>query len=132
MPFRYLKDPLFLVCFTVYWLNRFLEDFGLSAPLLRSYLNDLICIPFWVPIMVWVNRKLGLREYDGPPLAYETVIPLLIWAAAFELILPSMQGWSELAFADPNDVLAYTLGAAGAKSFWRWWYGGAEKALVQS
>jgi len=122
VPFGYLKDPLFLFCFTVYWLNRFLEDCGISAPIVRSYLNDLICIPFWCPIMLWANRRLGLRRHDSPPLAYEIVIPLLIVAIVFEVILPASRGWEDLTFADPNDVLSYALGAAFATIFWAWWY----------
>lgn len=123
MAFGYLKDPLFLVCFVAYWVNRCMEAYELSTPLVRSYLNDLICIPFWIPIMVWAMRKLGLRQNDAPPQAFEIVIPMLIWAVVFELLLPSMQGWSRLAYADPYDVLCYVLGACLAVLFWRWHYG---------
>ena len=81
--------------------------------------------------MLWVNRKLSLRKYDGPPLAFEIVIPLLIWAVVFEVLLPSMRGWSELTVADPNDVLCYCLGAALATAFWTWWYGAPKRLIVQ-
>lgn len=38
--------------------SRFRGDTSGRGPLLRvgalqSYLNDVICIPFWVPIMLW-------------------------------------------------------------------------------
>jgi len=122
VSFQYLRDPLFLVCFILYWVNRFLEDYDLSTPFLRSYLNDLLCVPFWIPIMLWVNRRLGLRRHDAPPLSYEIVIPLLIWVVVFEVILPSTHIWRGVAVADPNDVLCYSLGGLIAARIWEWRY----------
>jgi hypothetical protein len=72
--------------------------------------------------MLWANRRLGLRRHDAPPLAYEIVIPLLIWASVFELVLPTMQGWSELAYADPNDVFCYAAGGCFAAGVGNWRY----------
>ena len=123
MTFGYLKDPLFLICLIAYSLNRVLANHGMSTPVLRSYLNDVICIPFWIPIMLWVHRKLGLRQHDDPPHGHEIVIPLLIWALVFEVILPATRVWSGLAVADPNDVLCYALGGFIAIRFWTWRYG---------
>lgn len=122
MPFRYLSDPLFLACFFAYWVNRLLEARGMSAPVFRGYLNDLICIPFWIPILVWVQRRLRLRRHDAPPQSYEIAIPLVIWAAVFEVILPTTPTWAGLAVPDPNDVLCYALGGLVAVHFWGWWY----------
>ena len=84
MPFRYLTDPLFLLCFGLYWVNFCLELLGLNIPLLRSYLNDVVCIPFWIPIMLRAQKGLGVRDHDRPPEALEVVIPLVMWAALFE------------------------------------------------
>src|SRR5262245_50409749 len=94
----------------------------MSPPLLRSYLNDIICIPFWIPIMLWSLRKLGLRRHDDAPHAHEIVIPLLIWAVVFEVILPATRAWAGLAVADPNDVLCYALGGLLAGLYWTWRY----------
>jgi hypothetical protein len=123
MPFAYLKDPLFLVCFSVYWIHRVLKYFDLSTPFLSGYLNDVICAPFWVPILVWVIKKTGLRPQDHPPSAAEIVIPVLIWTALFEVVLPAQQVWKIPTVADPYDVLAYWLGALLSVLFWRWYYG---------
>lgn len=122
MPFAYLKDPLFLVCFAVYWIHRFFADHGLSTPLLCGYLNDLICIPFWVPIMLWALRKLKLRRHDRPPEGAEIVIPLLVWTAVFEVFIPYHREWQVPTVADPYDVLAYSVGALLAVLFWKWHY----------
>lgn len=122
MTFGYLRDPLFLLCLIVYGANRLLEDSGLSPPLFRCYLNDVICIPFWVPIMLWAERQSGLRQHDDPPHAYEMAIPLVIWAAVFEVVLPSTRAWQGLTVPDPNDVLCYAAGACIASWFWQWRY----------
>jgi hypothetical protein len=117
--FAYLKDRLFLACFLAYWAHRFLAAFGLSTPFLRSYLNDLICIPFWVPIMVWTARRLGWRRHDGVPNAMEVLIPLLLFAIIFEILAPNCWWYHIPTIADPLDVLAYTFGALAAVAFWR-------------
>ena len=123
MPFAYLRDPLFLACFFAYWVHKLLANYGYSTPLLRSYLNDVICIPFWIPIMLWAQRVLRLRNHDGPPQPHEIVIPLVIWAAVFEVILPATSTFHGKAVPDPLDVLCYAGGALVAASFWRWRYG---------
>ena len=130
MAFGYLKDPLFLLCFTAYWVNRCLEARDLSPSVLRSYLNDLICIPFWIPIILWISRRLRLRQHDGPPQGSEVVIPMLIWAVVFELVLPATRGWSHLAHADPYDVLCYALGACLAVLVWKWRYGSSSEPAM--
>lgn len=122
MAFRYLRDPLSLVCFSVYWVHRILKTYDLSTPLLRSYLNDVICIPFWIPIVLWGERKLGLRQHDDSPHAFEVVIPLLIWAVVFEVALPTTDPFAGLKMLDPNDVLCYASGAFVSVRFWDWWY----------
>jgi hypothetical protein len=123
MSFRYLRDPLFLVCFTVYVVHRILARCGMSTPLLRAHLNDVICIPFWIPIMLWVQRRVGGRSHDGPPESHEVVIPLILWAIMFEVVLPQTHLFSSLAVADPWDVLCYASGAFVAVCFWKWSYG---------
>ncbi len=122
MPFSYLRDPLFLVCFTAYWVHRWLAAHGLSTPLLRAHLNDVICVPFFVPIMLWFNKRFGLRRHDGPPDAIEIVVPLIIWSALFEIVIPLERDWHVPTIADPKDVLSYCLGAMVAAAFWRWRY----------
>lgn len=122
MRFAYLRDPLFLASFVAYWAHRWLAAHGLTTDLLRSHLNDVICIPLFVPILVWVNRRLGLRWHDGPPSTSEIVIPLIVWAVLFEVVLPSQRAWHVPTIADPKDVLAYCLGGAAAAAFWHWRY----------
>jgi len=120
--FGYLKDPLFLACLIGYAVNRFLLKPNFDWRFLHEHLNDLICIPFWLPIMLWTQRAIGLRDHDGPPSAIEIVIPLIAWSWAFEIWLPGTGWFGQWCTGDPVDVLAYAAGAFGAAIFWRWRY----------
>jgi len=126
MRFGYVRDPLFLACVATYALNRFILKPHLATPFLHEHLNDLICIPFWVPIMLLLQRAIGLRAAgDGPPRAGEILIPLIVWSWAFELWLPYTAWGRTWCTTDPWDVFYYSLGALGAAVFWRGWYGRA-------
>lgn len=118
----YLKDPLFLFCFASYFVNRWLVKPVVEGGFLHSYFNDLICIPFFVPIMLFAMRQCGLRKDDSPPHAHEVMIPLIVWSALFEVILPGQEPWGVGMVADPMDVFCYGLGACIAAGFWNVWY----------
>jgi hypothetical protein len=119
MRFRYLRDPLFLLVLTSYFVNRLLLKPYLPNVISQSYWNDLICIPFWVPIQLFLARSLGLRPDDAPPRAHEILVPLLVWSALFELFLPYTASFRGVAIADPVDVLCYCAGALAAALAWR-------------
>jgi hypothetical protein len=123
MRFRYLKDPLFLCCVVLYFANRWVVKPYLPNEFSRSYLNDVICLPFWVPIMLFLMRRIGLRKDEGPPTAAELLIPLLIWSWTFEIYLPSVPCFKGLATSDYLDIFAYALGGCFAAGFWKFWYG---------
>ncbi len=122
MRFLYLRDPLFVFCVVTYFVNRLVLKPLIPAGFVHEHLNDLICIPFWVPIMLYAQRRLGMRDSDGIPDVSEIVIPLLIWSWVFEIILPGMAIFGDRCVADYLDILYYSLGALIAGLFWRWWY----------
>jgi hypothetical protein len=122
MKFRYLRDPLFQFCIVVYFVNRWVLKHVWDSSFFHSYLNDLICIPFWVPIMLYAERKVGLRDTDGPPEAHEILIPLVLWSWVFEIVLPANPFFARYSVADHRDVMCYSLGAFLAAVFWRWRY----------
>jgi hypothetical protein len=122
MRFRYLRDPLFVFCVALYFLNRWVLKPHLTSVFLHAYLNDLICIPFWVPIMLFVMKRLRLRKSDELPTAFEILIPLILWSWVFEAYLPFTPMFKHLATSDYRDVLAYTMGAFMAASIWRFSY----------
>src|SRR4051794_10093650 len=111
MRFRYLRDPVFLFALALYFANRWVFKRLTNCGFCHESLNDLLLIPFWVPIMLWAQRRAGLRSNDWPPQWYELLVPLVVWAALFEVLLPSLPAFRHLAIADPSDVLWYTVGA---------------------
>ncbi len=122
MRFRYLKDPLFLFCVTLYFVNRWILKPYFSNAFSRDSLNDVICIPFWVPIMLFIMKITYLRKTDDPPSCSEIIIPLVIWSWVFEAYLPFTPFFRKLATSDFKDVLSYTIGACLAAVFWKLWY----------
>lgn len=127
MAFRYLADPLFLACLALFVANRWLLEPMLPGNFCEAYVNDLICLPFCVPPMLWGLRRLGLRSDDAPPRWYELLLPLMIWSAVFEVWLPRTEGFRGVAVADPTDILCYALGGIGGTVFWRWRYRNDER-----
>lgn len=127
MPFRYFRDPLWLAAVALYFLNRVLLKPHVGAAFFRDHLNDLLCIPIWVPVMVWLMRRSGLRRHDAPPGAGEIVIPLVVWSAVFELWLPTVTLPGRPAVADPHDILWYAVGGCVAATYWRFRYRAEER-----
>jgi hypothetical protein len=122
MRFRYLRDPVFLVCVAVYLVNRFVLKKVSDGGFVHNHLNDLICIPMLVPVMLYAERKTGLRNHDAIPRWYEILFPLLIWSIAFEIILPGMSQSGPPIVADHRDVLYYVIGGLGAVVIWQYSY----------
>jgi len=88
--FAYIKDPIFHFSITIYLFNRFLLKpfMPVLSNFWHNYLNDLICIPFCLPIVLWITRKTGLRTHDDPPDIYELCFYFLIWSFMFERVGP--------------------------------------------
>jgi len=122
MRFRYLADPLFLFCLILYFVNRWILKPYFPNDFSRDSLNDVICIPFWVPIMLFIMRKIRLRTDDVPPRGSEILIPLIFWSWFFEACLPFVPFFKHLATSDYQDILSYTEGALFSAVFWKIWY----------
>jgi hypothetical protein len=116
--FRYLLDPLFLACVGLYFLNRLVIKPNCDIHFFHAWLNDLICIPFWVPIMLAGMRLFRLRRHDNPPTVAEIGIPLILWSWWFEIYLPNLATLEHRHYADPWDIVAYSIGAIFAWFFW--------------
>ncbi len=123
MPFRYLRDPLFLACVAAYFVNRWLIKPQVTGGFFHTSFNDLICIPFWVTPLVWITRRTGLRNHDRRPGGVELLMPLIVWSFVFEVWLPQTAAFRAVSTADPFDIFWYTCGALAASLFWDWWYG---------
>jgi hypothetical protein len=127
MKFAYVRDPLFLASVAAYFLNRFVLKAIWTDGFLHEHFNDVLCIGFCVPPMLCAMRRLGLRRHDEPPGAMEIIVPLVIWSALFEIVLPATNTFERWTYADPGDVLWYAVGGLAASLFWTWWYAGDER-----
>jgi len=117
-PFRYLFDPLFVASLAAYAINRFVLKPHFRWGFLHDHLNDLLCIPVWVPIGLFIERRLKLRAHDNPPGLAEILIPVVLWGWIFEVYLPTNElgrGWCT---PDPADIAFYVMGAIAATLFW--------------
>jgi len=118
--FKYLKDRLFLVCVCLYFLNRFVVKPIMvgRTNFFSSYFNDLICIPFWLPIVLFVTRYVGLRGHDEPPDFLELVFYVVLWSTIFEYVAPSYGKYFNYPVGDPWDIVCYVIGSGIAGFFW--------------
>jgi hypothetical protein len=123
MQFQFLKDPLFLASLVIYLANKWIAKPYFPNSFSSNYLNDLICIPFWVTIMLWFMSKLRLRKGKAPPDAIEIAVPLVIWSWVFEAFLPRTALFKGLEVSDHVDILCYAVGGLLAGVFWKVWYG---------
>jgi glycopeptide antibiotics resistance protein len=122
MHFFYLRDPLFLTCVVIYFINRFVLKNIWETGFVHEHANDLICIPFWVPIMLFAQRRLGFRADDEPPRAGELIVALIVWSWVFEIALPRSLLFGDYCVADVWDIVFYTIGTLLGALFWKWWY----------
>ena len=122
MRFRYLRDPLFLLAVATYLVNRWVLKAVWPTGFVHDHLNDLLCLPVWVPVMLWGQRRLDLRADDAPPRPGEILVPLVVWSWWFEVLLPASGVLGPLCVSDHRDILYYALGALAAGTFWQGWY----------
>jgi len=117
MTFRYVRDPLCVLCTALYATNYWLlkPNLPTSELFFRSYFDDLLLIPCLLPLVLFAHRCLWLRHDDAFPTAREVIVHLVVWSLCFEAIGPMLhQG----AVSDTLDVAAYCVG--GTASWWFW------------
>ena len=133
--FGYLHDRLFWVSSAAYAFNRLFLKFHLAAlrdshfhfvwSLFHSHFDDLLLLPVALPVVLWIQRLLGLRKNDFPPSWTEMVLHLGIWSVMCKFVGPF---WLKVGTADPWDLMAFTLGGVAACL---WWNRSAEKFVPQ-
>lgn len=113
--FGYLCDPLFLVAAVGYALNRWLLNLLIPSSFLHGQFNDLLLMPAALPVVLWVQRLVGLRNHDLAPSWSEMGLHLVVWSVICEIIGPV---WLHRGTADPWDVAAYAAGGIAACLWW--------------
>lgn len=114
-PFRYAADPLAGLAMLAYGVNRWLIKPHAGPGFLHDHFNDLWLIPAALPLVLWLQRRLGWRPDDAPPTWSEIALHLTVWAVICEGIGPLLVAH---ATADWRDVAAYLVGALVAGTWW--------------
>jgi hypothetical protein len=119
--FRYWADPACISAAVTYVIGRWmLKPYGIGGDLVSGYLNDLLCLPMFLPLILYVQRRLGLREHDLPPRMWEIVQHWIIFSVVFEIILPMFPNL----FRSTRDALDSVAYLAGGLTAWLWWRSG--------
>lgn len=108
-----LKHPFFIVCFVLWVANQLLELSGIYIRPLYSYLDDLLCFPLTLTIILAAQRAYFNNYSITIPVSH-AVFAVAAFTFCFELVLPL---FSEKYTADMQDVLAYSIGAFGFEVF---------------
>lgn len=114
--FRYLRDRLFLASCALYAGNRWFLRPHVRGGFFHNHFNDLLLIPCALPPLLWMQRKLRLRENDEMPSTGELVLYVIVWSVLFEVLGPRLMPH---AVGDLCDVVAYVVGAVFAGLWWR-------------
>ncbi|RDV14363.1 hypothetical protein DXT99_14660 [Pontibacter diazotrophicus] len=102
-----LQHPLFIICILLFCLNRALEQAQLYVWPLYAYLDDLLCLPLTLGLILTVQRVYFQNQTIVIPVRH-IVFAVAAFSVCFELLLPL---YKPLYTADVLDVMAYTLGA---------------------
>lgn len=101
----------------VYIVNRFvLKPHHIGGWLVHDYLNDLLCLPIFVPIILRFQRALGIRGHDSPPTLFEIVHNWVVFSILYEFVFPKISAFSSV--SDPWNSIAYLIGGIAAYAFW--------------
>jgi hypothetical protein len=116
--FRYLADPVCIAALGIYALARIvLRPLDLETAWMHNYLNDLLCLPLFLPMILRLQTLLHLRSHHRAPRWWEIVQHWLIFSIVFEVILPRYPQMYRTT-ADPLDSVAYLAGGTLAALFW--------------
>ena len=104
---RTLQHPLFLFSLLLFCLNRVLEQAQVFIWPLYAYLDDLLCLPLTLSLILAVQRTYFQNQSMALPVRH-IVFAVAAFGICFELLLPL---YKPLYTADLVDVLAYAFGA---------------------
>jgi hypothetical protein len=116
--FGYFRDPVCTVAAWLYLTNRFVfKPYGIGGDFAHHYVNDLLCLPLFLPIILWAQRMIGLRRHDGPPRLWEVLQHWLVFSLIFEVVVPRFPDRFR-STADPLDGAAYLVGGLAGLALW--------------
>ena len=107
----------------IYVLNRWvLKPNHIGGWLVHDYLNDLLCLPIFLPIILRLQSALGIRRHNLPPTFFELIHNWVIFSVLYYFVFPRLSAFSSV--ADPWNSVAYLIGGVAAYVWWRYFYPG--------
>ena len=117
-PFRYLADPLCIASLCIYTINRYvLKPHHIGSWFTHGYLNDVLCLPLFVPIPLYIQHIIGLRTHAAYPRPWEIFQSWAAFTLVFQVVIPRYPKMFITA-GDPWDILAYFTGGIIAGVYW--------------
>ncbi len=116
--FAYFADPACIAALIIYPINRFiLKPHHIGGWFTHGYLNDVLCLPLFVPVILYVQRLIRLRPHDGFPTPWEIFQAWAAFSIMFQVIIPRYPKTFTTA-GDPYDMIAYLAGGLIAGWYW--------------
>ena len=106
MMMQTLRHPLFLFCLVLFCLNQALEHAQVYIWPLHTHLDDLLCLPLTLRMVLAVQRAYFKNPLLVLPVRH-IVFAVAAYSVCFELLFPL---YKPIYTADALDVLAYMLG----------------------
>jgi hypothetical protein len=117
-PFRYLADPLCIASLILYAANRFyLKPNHIGGWFTHGYLNGVLCLPLFVPIILYIQHLTGVRPHYRFPRLWEILQIFAVFTVVFQWWVPKFPRVFVSAH-DPYDILAYFAGGILAWLIW--------------
>ena len=115
--FRYVDDPICVASMMLYVLNRWvLKPQHIGGWLVHDYLNDVLCLPIFLPIILRLQSALGIRRHHLPPTSFELVHNWIVFSVLYYFVFPRLPAFSST--ADPWNSVAYLVGGLTAFITW--------------
>lgn len=103
------KGQIFFYIFLcIFFTNQIVDYLGFSLPIIQSYLDDLLCFPVVLYIVLIVHRRWRLKNENYTLPILHIVISISFFILIFEIIFPLI---SVRYTADLLDILAYGIGS---------------------
>jgi hypothetical protein len=116
--FAYLADPCCIIALMIYPINRFyLKPHHIGGWFTHGYLNDLLCLPMFIPMILYVQHLIGLRPHRRFPSVWEIFQNFAVFTVMFQVIVPRFPKKFTSA-GDPLDIVAYLAGGIIAGCYW--------------
>jgi hypothetical protein len=116
--FLYLADPSCIISLVLYTLNRYvLKPHHIGGWFTHGYFNDVLCLPLFVPMILYAQHLIGIRRHARFPQPWEILQNWAAFTIVFQVVIPKYPK-TFVSAGDPYDILAYLAGGIIAGIYW--------------